>query len=507
MPVTVPDVRLTDRGPSWKWWVCGLLLLATTTNYMDRLTLNQLSKEIMQAFRFGEREYGQLEAVFGTAFALGSLVMGWLADRCNVRWLYPAAVFAWSLAGFATGLAQTFTALLVCRFLLGLAEAGNWTCALRTTQHVLPAKDRPLGNGILQSGAALGAVITPLIVLALLALLPGPGGWRAPFLVIGVVGMGWVVLWLASVRSRDLAMSPAPATPSLLVLLAWLLALLAIDLTVHQSVATDSWLPLLSKCLMTGLGIAGVAVWLLWVMADDGSLPRADFLRRFAVLGVLVVTINATWHFFRAWLPLILQNQHGYSRVHTQWFSTAYYLSTDAGSLSMGFLTLALIRGGLRVHASRVLVFAGCAVVTTLSVVVAVLPAGWLLLGLLLIIGFAALGLFPNYYSFTQELTSRNQGKVTGALGCICWLAMSLLQEAVGDSVARTGSYTVGVSLAGLAPLLGVAALVFFWGKTPSERSLKEDFTAESAENAEKDRKKEAFSRDPSRQRDGLALP
>jgi ACS family hexuronate transporter-like MFS transporter len=101
-----------------------------------------------------------------------------------------------------------------------------------------------------------------------------------------------------------------------------------------------------------------------------------------------------------------------------------------------------------------------------MSVVAAILPAGLLLLGVFLVIGFAALGIFPNYYSFSQELTVRHQGKLTGALGCICWLAMSLLHEVVGDSIVRTGSYTTGVAVAGLAPLLAVAALVFFWGKT-----------------------------------------
>ena len=106
-----------------------------------------------------------------------------------------------------------------------------------------------------------------------------------------------------------------------------------------------------------------------------------------------------------------------------------------------------------------------CGAICTLSIVAANLPAGPLLLGLFLIIGFAALGMFPNYYSFSQELTVRHQGKLTGALGCVCWLAMSLLHEVVGDSIERTGSYTTSVAVAGLAPLLAVAALVLFWGR------------------------------------------
>ncbi len=91
-------------------------------------------------------------------------------------------------------------------------------------------------------------------------------------------------------------------------------------------------------------------------------------------------------------------------------------------------------------------------------------------MGLLLVIAFASLGLFPIYYSFSQELTTRHQGKLTGALGCINWLAMYLLQAGIGESVKATGSYSMGVALAGLAPLVGVAALVFLWGRDATQK-------------------------------------
>jgi ACS family hexuronate transporter-like MFS transporter len=189
-------------------------------------------------------------------------------------------------------------------------------------------------------------------------------------------------------------------------------------------------------------------------------------MRRYWVLVVLVVTLNSTWHFFRAWMPLFLQEQHQYTEHEVQWFTMAYYIVTDVGCLSAGLATLLLARHGWSVHWSRVAVFATCALLTTLSVAVAFLPAGPLLLASLLIIGFAALGMFPNYYSLSQEITVQYQGKVTGALGCTCWLSMSLLHELAGDSIQRTGSYSLGVGLAGLLPLLGLTGLILFWGKT-----------------------------------------
>jgi hypothetical protein len=107
-------------------------------------------------------------------------------------------------------------------------------------------------------------------------------------------------------------------------------------------------------------------------------------------------------------------------------------------------------------------------VLTTSSLAAAVLPAGPLLLAVLLLVGFAALGLFPAYYSFSQELTVEHQGKLTGALGCICWMAMALLHEVVPDVAGRTGSYSAQVGAAGLLPLVGVAPLLLLWGRAPA---------------------------------------
>jgi ACS family hexuronate transporter-like MFS transporter len=500
--------------------VCGLLLLGTTLNYMDRLTLNFTAVRVLQEFRLDERHYGQLESAFAFAFALGAILIGWMADRWSVRWIYPAAVLAWSLAGLATGLAGGFVGLLLCRFLLGLAEAGNWPCALRTTQHILPPAQRTLGNSILQSGAALGAILTPLIVLALVtradagrspawaagaiaatlgqaatgappgpAVVPwlvpahAPGAWRGPFVVIGVLGLSWVALWLVSVRRADLHTARGQRSPSLVRVLGWLVLLLGLDVAVRLATGFPSslpavvrplfagpWLPLGVKTAVCVLGIAGVCRWLLRVTADEAALPRRLFVRRFAALIVMVTTVNVAWHYFRAWLPLFLQNQHGYSETAAGWFLLAYYVATDAGALAAGFTTLGLSLCGLPVHRSRAIVFVACALLTTLSVPAAFLPRGPLLLGVLLLIGFAALGLFPNYYSFSQELTVRHQGKLTGALGCINWLAMYLLHELAGESIKQTGSYSQGVALAGLAPLVGVAALLLLWGKAPAPR-------------------------------------
>src|SRR4051794_20148474 len=108
MPASLPDIRLPERSSSWRWWVCGLLLLATMINYMDRLTLNLLASTINTELGFSKVDYARIEVGFAIAFALGAILFGFLVDRWNVFWVYPLAVIAWSAAGFSSGLAAGF---------------------------------------------------------------------------------------------------------------------------------------------------------------------------------------------------------------------------------------------------------------------------------------------------------------------------------------------------------------------------------------------------------------
>jgi ACS family hexuronate transporter-like MFS transporter len=389
-------------------------MLATMINYMDRLTVNQTAEEIQDELHLNNEQYGQIEFGFGVAFAVGALGMGLAVDRWNIRWVFPAALLGWSAAGLVTGFSQTFYHLFTCRVILGLFESGNWPCALRTTQHILLPNQRTLGNGILQSGAAIGAIVTPQIVRVLVT---GPGTWPRPFFVIGMVGMVWVVLWLASVGKHDLAIPRVLAS---------------------------------SPSVRLGTELA--------------RLVHLILNRRFFVLAVLVVSINLTWHFFRAWLPLFLRKHHGYDKSTVQWFSSAYYIATDAGSLTVGFIALWLVRQGLSVHRSRVLVFFACSLLTLLSIAVAHVERGPLLFTLLLVLGFGALGLFPVYYSLSQELTVRDQGKVTGTLGFTTWMASAAMHPLVGRWLDQTKDWPAALALAGLPPLLACITLLLLWG-------------------------------------------
>lgn len=412
------------HGKNWHWWVSGLLLLATMINYMDRQTLSNLSVRITQSFSLTEEQYGDFEVVFGLAFAVGSLFFGIVADRVSVRWLYPLVLVAWSAVGIATGLTSGYRSMLVCRGLLGFFEAGHWPCALIVTQAVMSRSNRAMGNSVLQSGASLGAILTPLIIAMMVgssvAESQDQAAWRLPFIVIGGIGLLWALLWLSSIRAGDL--------------------------TVRQtSQPQEKSMPL---------------SWLINFLRD----------RRFWALAVMVFCINTSWQLIRAWLPKFLQQGRGYSESEALYFNSAYYIATDVGCILAGMATLWLVGRGMGVHRGRILVYAGCAMLAALTTLAAVLPQGWPLLCVLLLIAAGSLGVFPCYYSFTQEISTSHMGKLTGVLSFLGWMS-SPVHKMFGRLIDQTGSFDLGIALVGWAPLVGLLAFLLLWPKQHSPDS------------------------------------
>lgn len=411
-----PRAELPVRAPSWKWTVCGLLLLASAINYMDRQTLAGASVRITREFHLSQTQYGQVEAVFAFAFAAGSLAFGWMADRFAVRRLYALVLVLWSAAGFATGWVETPGQLLFCRALLGFFEAGHWPCAIRTTRLLLDERQRSMGNGLLQSGASLGAIVTPLVLRVLMG--TGDGGWRMPFLVVGAAGLAWIVPWLWIVRDGDLARA-------------------------KPEVTTEN-----------PAGQAGVGLW---------EVIRS---RRMWVVFGMIGCINTTWQVLRAWLMKFLQEGRGYAEADALYFNAAWFAAADVGCLVAGALAARLAVRGMAVHRSRVLVFAGCALLCTLSVFVPWLGKGAPLLVVLSLVAAGTLGVFPLYHAFTQDLPGEHQGKITGIAGVAGWVVPALAQRLFGMLADRTGSFDAGLAVAGLLPFVALGLLVSLW-KSP----------------------------------------
>ena len=298
------------------------MFASTVLNYMDRQTISLVKDQIATAFSLkADVDFGWVLAAFGMTYALFQVPAGFLVDRWDLRWSYAAAVAWWSLAAMATALVPSLGMLIVCRALLGMGESFNWPCALRVTARVLPPSDRSLGNGIFNSGAAVGAVVTPIVVTTLTALMGLAG--RVP-LDRRRSGFIWVAAWLALVQGPErqlLARDPCPGPadvsagePAALVPTAAIVLLAGSGLA-HRHLAVR----VLVGTLLRWLGIAWrySGLWASRPLAA-GKLKGAEWavslgevvrLRRFWVMIVVAVSINICWHFLVNWIPTVLEGR------------------------------------------------------------------------------------------------------------------------------------------------------------------------------------------------------
>jgi ACS family hexuronate transporter-like MFS transporter len=461
------------------------MFASTALSYMDRQAMTLVGPSIKAEFGIKNEGFGWVLASFSLAYALFQVPAGYLADRANVRTVYALAVVWWSLAAAALAFSPTLGILMALRGLLGFGESFNWPCALRATSAVLPPADRALGNGIFNSGAAVGAVLTPLVVPRLNELY----GWRPTFVIVASLGFIWVVVWLRMVRGPfrmllagrrvvdpkgfdELAGEPARLSDlARLVFASVLVVSISIGASSFRFGLTAIWWGIAS--LMFGVLVAALALPMRALKGSDWAeaLGEVVRLRRFWVLAVVSTSINACWHFLINWLPTYLKDDRGMSYLASGFASALPFLAADAGNLVGGGLSGVLSKRGLAPSSARFRVMAVCSLLISSGTMVGRVRDDRLALGLLMVMALGTAAFMANYFAFCQEVSTRHTGFVVGILGGLGNLVVASFLPFAGYVKDSTGSFDAVFVLAGCLPFVGLGALLVGWGPGLTSRA------------------------------------
>ncbi|HEX9827159.1 MAG TPA: MFS transporter [Flavobacteriaceae bacterium] len=175
-----------------RWWIIGLIGLATIINYIDRSALAIMWPGISEELEMTKSDYGIILNVFMVAYALGQSISGKMYDKIGTKMGYVVSIFVWSMASMLHALSKGVMSISLFRVLLGVSEAGNWPGAVKSNAEWFPVKERAIGQGIFNAGASLGSVVAP----PLIAFLYIGFGWKTTFVIIGALGMLWIIPWL-----------------------------------------------------------------------------------------------------------------------------------------------------------------------------------------------------------------------------------------------------------------------------------------------------------------------
>src|SRR5262245_32726625 len=180
-----------------RWLMIALVFLATVINYIDRQTMSVLKTSISDDLGLTNADYAAIQNSFLACYGLSQLVSGRLYDIIGTRRGFTFSIVVWSLAALAHATARTAGMFSVFRAVLGFGEAGNWPGAAKVVGEWFPVRERALGMGIFNTGAAVGGALSPPIIAWLATIY----GWRAAFVVTGALGFIWLALWLLLFRT------------------------------------------------------------------------------------------------------------------------------------------------------------------------------------------------------------------------------------------------------------------------------------------------------------------
>ena len=198
--------RAAARVGAYRWVIVGLLFLATVINYIDRQMLGVLKPTLSADLGWSEIDFANIIFWFQAAYAIGYIGFGRLVDLIGAKLGYAIAFVIWTIAHIAHGGVHSVVQFSAVRFGLGIGEAGNFPAGIKAVTEWFPAKERAFAIGLFNAGANIGAIITPLVV----PLLTVAYGWRAAFVITGVVTFVWLFVVARHVSTAGRAQKGQP---------------------------------------------------------------------------------------------------------------------------------------------------------------------------------------------------------------------------------------------------------------------------------------------------------
>jgi ACS family hexuronate transporter-like MFS transporter len=178
-------------------WVASLtMMFCSWLSYVDRQILAVLSPMILAETSMNAQTYSTVVSAFSITYMLGNPVWGSLLDRIGLRTGMMVAVGIWSLASASHAAMTGFAGFALARAVLGFGEGATFPGGLRTAMDSLPPHRQSRGMALAYSGGSLGAILTPLMVVPIAVAY----GWRAAFLLTGLLGVVWLGVWFRVAR-------------------------------------------------------------------------------------------------------------------------------------------------------------------------------------------------------------------------------------------------------------------------------------------------------------------
>ncbi|MEP5338412.1 MAG: MFS transporter [Algibacter sp.] len=420
-----------------RWWIIMLIFVATVINYIDRTAFALLWPEMGEDLGMDKSDYAIMLNVFMACYAFGKFGSGKLYDAIGTRLGFTVSIIIWSVASACHAFARGLITLSIFRGLLGVGEAGNWPGAVKSNGEWFPVKERAIAQGIFNAGASIGNVIAPFVIVFLYTQF----GWKTTYIILGAVGILWVIPWLFLNKS----------TPE-----------------------KHPWVTDKERNLILESRIDDV-VENPTIKAK--SLPVSKILSYKQSWGVLSCRffIEPIWWFFAGWMPIYLNDSFGLSIeeiANTMWIS---YLMAAVGSILGGVFTGELMKKRSVDFSRKATIALGGALILIAFIGIITMVRQDNFMTFIYLAGLALFGFqfaIGNIQTISSDLfRGPSVGTLAGLAGTVAAISPMIMNWFVGQ--ITTSSYTPAFIYICVAVVLGVLSIFFFIKKIePVRKSI-----------------------------------
>lgn len=384
------------------WVIVAMLFSFMLINFADKAVLGLSAVQIMKELDLTHAQFGAVGSSFFAFFSLGAVLVGFLVNRVQARWVLLAMALIWSVAQLPMLLALGLPFLVFNRVLLGAGEGPAYPVALHATYKWFPNERRALPSGFVSLGGAVGVGIVAPIVAWVIATY----SWHAAFFMLGIAGLAWAGVWMAAGAEGPL---------------------------------TDN--------------SHGVA--------DGTRIPYRSLLTCRTVLGSFIIGFAAYWLLTLAfvWLPAYLNRGMGYTAREASWIVTLPSLCQIAIQPAICIMSERLNRSGVSSRLSRGAVASGCVLLAGLLAAFMPFAPGTVLPVLCVAIAFSIGSVvFALGHVVVAEVTpSCQRGAMLGINNAVATLAGVAAPVVMGMMVDVGTSAAVGFQSGFLITGMGVA--------------------------------------------------
>jgi ACS family hexuronate transporter-like MFS transporter len=363
----------------------ALLFCATAINYLDRQALSIVAPLLRVQLGLTPLHYSRIIFLFLLGYMFGQTLAGKLIDRIGARAGLMLYVAFWSAVTLGHSFAAGVVSLGALRFLLGLAESGNWPGGVKAVSENVPLERRAFAIGVFNSGSTLGALIAPPLV----ALVVRYYGWRAMFVLVGTLGFFWVAVWSWLYHPQRRLEAPGGA---------------------RQTPPARSF---------------------------------SQYIRDRAVWGVVVARFFAdpTWWFYAFWLPAYLAERRGFSLMLIGKVAWIPFALAGVGGWSGGYASDWLVRHGMATVKARQTVMLVSAALMLCGIPAFRVESSALCVACVSVVLFAYTSWASNILSLPADLFASGEvASITGMGGTAAAIG-GMLYTLVTGWLAQAGAY------------------------------------------------------------------